>query len=353
MPTRAPRTHVIIVDGTMSRLDEGDETNAGLLYKLLTDGPITVSQSVRYDPGVQASGLRKWINIAAGMGINRTILDGYAWLASRYEPGDLIMLFGYSRGAYAVRSLAGFIGRIGLIVRDQATERRIHRAFRYYEADTVSDAARDFSAKFCHAASPIGLIGVWDTVKALGLPYPLLNRLAPMATEFHDHRLSPNTQNAFHALAIDENRSSYAPLPWELEPGTQARVEQAWFPGAHADVGGHVIGAYKARMLSNIPLVWMLERAEECGLVLPDNWRAEFPCDPAAPMHGAYRGTARMFVARRPRVIGQCSSEYVHASVAERQALLPRYRPRAYTMQAAKEGETASLARFPKAQPEG
>lgn len=345
MQPRPSRTHVVIIDGTLSRLDEGDETNAGLLYKLLLDVGPSVAQSVRYDPGVQAEGLSKWLHIAAGIGVNRAILDGYAVLSSRYEPGDDIMIFGFSRGAYAARSLAGFIGRIGLIKRANATERRIQRAFRLYEAETIGAAASDFTSEFCHPEAPIKVLGVWDTVKALGLPYPILNRLAPMATEFHDHNLSPNTRNAFHALAIDENRASYEPLPWRISEGTTARVEQAWFPGAHADIGGQVAGVHRARTLSNIPLVWMLDRAEACGLILPDGWRDEFPCDAAAPMHGAYRGSAKLFVARKPRVVGRCSSEFVHVSVAERQHKLPRYRPRALITRTISETATRAAPR--------
>ena len=253
MPDRPARTHVFIIDGTLSSLTDGDETNAGLLYKLLTDDGPSARQTVGYNAGVQAAGLMKWIHVAAGSGINHSILEGYATLASRYEPGDSIMIFGYSRGAYAARSLAGFIGRIGLIKRDLATERRIHRAFRYYEAKTVSDSARAFAQRYCHEDAPIKVLGVWDTVKALGLPYPILNRLAPMATEFHDHLLSPTTQNAFHALAIDENRSSYEPLPWKTNSSDNTVVEQAWFPGAHADIGGHISKVHKSKTEKSKP----------------------------------------------------------------------------------------------------
>lgn len=352
MPERPERTHVFIIDGTLSTLEDGQETNAGLLYKLLTENGPTARTTVGYDPGVQAQGLMKWVHIAAGSGINLSILDGYAALASRYEPGDNLMLFGFSRGAYAARSLAGFIGRIGLLRRELATERRIQRAFRLYEAAEVGDAARAFTAKYCHDQAPINVLGVWDTVKALGLPYPLLNRLAPMATEFHDHLLSPSTENAFHAIAIDENRTSYECLPWKTDPGSTANVEQAWFPGAHGDIGGHINTSYKSRTLSNIPLVWMLERAQSCGLELPDGWQEEFPCDPAAPMQGPYRRSARLFIDRKPRVVGNCSSEYMHESVRQRQQNLPRYKPRAIINIRQTKSQSEPSEPIPEAQPE-
>ncbi|CAN5763573.1 DUF2235 domain-containing protein [soil metagenome] len=326
MVSRA-RTHVYVIDGTMSRLALGEETNAGLLYKLVEELGPRRDQTVGYHPGVQSEGLGKWIRIAAGVGINLAIIEGYATLASRYRPGDAIMLFGFSRGAYAVRSLAGFIANIGLVRQNEATERMIARAFRLYE--TPGSAADDFRARHCHDHVPIAFLGVWDTVKALGLPYPLLSRLAPMASEFHDEGLAPEVENAFQALALDEDRAAYTPMPWRVAPDWEGRGEQMWFAGAHADVGGHVYDAPASRPLSNIPLRWMIEHAAACGLILPNGWQTRYPVDPLAPAKGNRRGHARLFWDRAPRVIGACSSEAVHASVAERMRGPGGYLPRA------------------------
>lgn len=345
--SRPKRTHVFIIDGTLSRLQSGDETNAGLLYKLLSEQPHQTLQTVGYHPGVQASGLRKWIDVAAGIGINQSILQGYAALCSRFHPGDKIMLFGYSRGAYAVRSLAGFISRIGLIRKEEATERRIERAFRYYEATRPSSAAKAFCETYCHGDIEIEVLGVWDTVKALGLPYPILNRLAPMATEFHDHSLTPNTRNAFQALAIDENRTSYSPLPWKIEENFTGNVSQMWFPGAHPDIGGQVSDRPVARTLSNIPLVWMLENAQLCGLLLPEDWRHEFPQNPTTSMVGAYRGRSKLFISRGPRQVSEHSGESIHASVFERMKQKRRYQPRARFNQKKIELETEASEHTP------
>ena len=321
------RTHVFIIDGTLSRLDEGRESNAGLLYKLLTEDR-RVDQTVGYDPGIQGEGWRKWIDVASGYTINRSIEAGYAALCSRYEPGDKIMLFGYSRGAYAARSLAGFIGGIGLLRKRHATQRRVHRAFRYYQAPVFTAATRAFSTAYCHQGVAVEMIGVWDTVRALGLPYPLLTRLAPMATEFHNHKLGDHVRNAFQALALDETRTAYAPLPWKRQPDWDGHLEQAWFAGAHSDIGGQVNLRHRARPLTNIPLIWMLERADACGLALPEGWRERFKTNPLAPMIGARRGRARFFLFRARREAGACGSEVQHPSVDLRMRG-GRYKPKA------------------------
>ncbi len=323
------RTHVFIVDGTMSRLEPGHETNAGLLWRLLAEAGPRRDRTLGYHPGIQGTGLTRLLTIAAGLGINLAIAQGYATLASRYRPGDRIMLFGYSRGAYAVRSLAGFIGRIGLVRRGFATERLIAQAFRHYQNERLGVHGRLFRRRHCHGRVPIEVLGVWDTVAALGLPYPMLSRLAPMATDFHDAGLSHNVRNAFQALALDEDRAAYAPLPWRLDPGWRGRAEQVWFAGAHGDVGGHVWAFPAARPLSNIPLRWMLGRAEACGLALPDRWELRFPIDPAAPAQGCRSGSARLFRHRVPRLAGVSPTETIHSSVEARMAALPQYAPRA------------------------
>jgi len=329
-PTRRPRSHVYVIDGTLSKLTEGVETNAGLLYKVLTERGMRIEQSVGYDPGVQAEGFTKWIKVAAGLGINESIKAGYAALSSRYEPGDKIYLFGFSRGAYAVRD----------------------RAFRYYEASRVTQAAADFCKAHCHAEVPIEFMGVWDTVKALGLPYPILNRLAPMATEFHDHRLGSHVKNAYQALAIDENRITYKPLPWRVAADWQGNLEQAWFAGAHSDVGGNITERNGSRTFSNIPFVWMLGKAEACGLDLPAGWHEEFPTNPTAPMHGPYAGSAMYFLFREPRIVGRNASETIHPTVFERMKA-NKYVPLADVSRLTQKAtaETAKTAQVPQETP--
>jgi len=324
------RNHVFVIDGTLSRLDDDNcLTHAARLHAVLSGGGEARRQSLGYDRGVQGAGLSKWIDAAVGRGFNDSVVAGYAALASRYEPGDRIFLFGYSRGAYAVRSIAGMICRVGLLRKEAALERRVERAFRHYRQGGDTSGARAFRRAHCHGSVDVACIGVWDTVKALGLPYPLLSRFFPMATEFHDATLGSSVRAAFQALAADEDRTAYSPIPWERGEWA-GRMEQAWFPGAHGDIGGERNCLIPPIPLTNLSFAWMVERAVECGLIVPDGWRAAFPTEAAAPMVGSRAGINRLFLLRRPReaTLGT-NGQVAHPSLAARGAALPEYRPTA------------------------
>ncbi|QJF50630.1 DUF2235 domain-containing protein [Roseobacter ponti] len=320
-PRRGPVTHVIILDGTMSSLEPGCETHAGITYKLMRETGGRVS--VYYEPGLQWSNWRTAMDVFAGRGINRQIRRAYGYLASRYRPGDRIYLMGYSRGAYAVRSLAGIIDLVGLLRADEATERNIREIYRHYENDPGTDAARAFSSARCHDTVAIEMIGVWDTVKSLGLNLPFLWRLSVKKHDFHNHALSHNVKAGFHALAIDETRVAYSPVLWSTPEGYGGRVEQMWFAGTHGDIGGQLGGYEAARPLANISLVWLLGRAQASGLPLPEGWMQRFVQDATAPMLGTFRGHGKWLVSRRKRIRMQDSSERVHESVGLRAASRP------------------------------
>ena len=330
---RPPRTHVFIVDGTLSTLDDGCQTHAGQLYHLLKSHQSGARRTVTYHAGVQGTGWRRWARAALGIGVNDAIRLGYATLASRYRPGDQIFLFGYSRGAYAVRSLAGLIGKVGLLRQDQAAERRVRRAFRHYRCgDFCSSSISAFRRAHCHDHTPITAICCWDTVKSLGLPFPVLSRFYPMATEFHDHELGPSVKAAFHALALDEDRTAYRPILWRCNGDWNGTLEQVWFAGAHGDVGGERGCDDAAAPLSNLSMIWMLERAERSGLALPEGWREALAADHTAPMVGCRTGIARLFLLRAPRAYAPgIHGQSLHPSVAERMSEVPGYVPRAVT----------------------
>ncbi|MEP5728123.1 MAG: DUF2235 domain-containing protein [Sulfitobacter sp.] len=318
---RPPATHVIILDGTLSSLVPLCQTNAARAYMLLKEQGKALS--VYYEPGLQWSDWASTLEVATGRGINRQIRRAYGWLASRYRPGDRIFLFGYSRGAYAVRSLAGVIDLVGLLRSQHATTRNIRAAYRHYECAPDSAVAAAFADHHCHTRVDIEMIGVWDTVKSLGINAPVLWRLSEHLHAFHNHDLSGIVKNGFHALAHDETRVAFSPVLWNSHAGFAGRVEQVWFPGAHSDVGGQLGGFETARPLSNIPLVWMLERAQETGLPLPEGWLDRYECNAQVSARGTWRGHGKFLMTRRRRKIGLDASERLHESVLARKNGVP------------------------------
>ncbi|SHG97491.1 DUF2235 domain-containing protein [Marivita hallyeonensis] len=314
---RGRRDHVIILDGTMSSLEPGCETNAGLLYRLLQE--VGGDLSLYYESGLQWADWRSATQIMVGRGINRQICRAYGFLASRYKPGDRIYFFGYSRGAFAVRSLAGVIDQIGLIRAEHATERNIRQAYRLYRHTPENGTVEDFAKAHCHPNTTIEVVGVWDTVKALGLRLPLLWCLTNDNHAFHNDQLGPATSHGFHALAYHEKRMAYEPVLWTCPPGWSGHVEQVWFRGVHGDIGGQLRGHEQARPLANIPLTWMLGRAEAVGLPLPQDWAARFPQDVMAPSVGNWRGWGKLFWHRRQRRVGSDMSERLHETLEDAQ----------------------------------
>ena len=134
---KGPVTHVVILDGTMSSLKPGYETNAGITYNLL-HAQRGANLSLYYEAGLQWRDWRSGLDVLMGNGINRQIKRAYGTLAGRYRPGDRIFLIGYSRGAFAVRSLAGVIDRVGLLTPKHATVRGVRQAYRLYRGNQSS-----------------------------------------------------------------------------------------------------------------------------------------------------------------------------------------------------------------------
>ena len=301
----------------MSSLAPGHEGNAGRLFRLLQELGPQANRRLYYEPGMQWEGWLRSLAILEGRGVAPQIRRAYGWLASGYREGDRIFLFGYSRGAFAVRSLAGVLDRIGLVRQDCATERMVTLAWRHYERAPDSPAARSFAQLHCHQGTPVEMVGVWDTVKALGLRLPLFWMFAPDPHAFHNHQLGASVRHGFHALALNETRAAFAPVLWDCPVGWTGNVEQVWFRGAHADIGGQIGEFTAARPLANIPLVWMLDRAEALGLMLPQDWRGRFPCDAEAPMVGTWKGWGKAFLMRRRRAIGRDRSERLHPTATK------------------------------------
>jgi uncharacterized protein (DUF2235 family) len=312
---RGPATHVIILDGTMSSLEQGCETHAGQLYKLLREAGSSANLTLYYEPGIQWTNWGETLDVMYGRGINRQIQRAYGVLASRYHDGDRIVLSGYSRGAYAVRSLAGVIDLVGLVRPEDATERNVKLAYRHYRRGGRGVVAQAFRSRKCHPSVEIEAVAVWDTVKALGVRWPLLWRWSKVEHEFHNHALGASVNYGFHALAYHETRDAYTPVLWACPPGWGGEMEQVWFPGTHGDVGGQLNGYGPARPLANLSLVWMLDRLERCGLPLPEGWATRFETDATAPSTGKWRGWSKLFLSRSKRTVGRDPSERLHPSL--------------------------------------
>jgi hypothetical protein len=265
------RRLVVCADGTWNKPDEDDHgvpapTNVVKMQRAIkaVDGE-NVSQIVYYHSGVgTADKLDHLFGGAFGEGIDRNILECYEFLVNNYHDGDQLYLFGFSRGAYTVRSLAGFIRNAGILQQRYAAMAR--EAFSMYrDRDPAkhpnSDVGKTFRASFSREVD-IDVVGVWDTVGALGVPLGLFDRLNHTRFAFHDVSLSSRIKNAFHALAIDERRGPFVPTLW-MQPREDAEkqrnwLEQAWFAGVHSNVGG----GYAEAGLSDIALRWMVDRVK-------------------------------------------------------------------------------------------
>ncbi|MDM9629069.1 DUF2235 domain-containing protein [Rhizobium sp. S152] len=260
---------IICFDGTWNSADSGGaETNVAHIARSIhaTKNTRGIPQIVLYLRGIGAAGLQiqRIVEGATGLGIDENIKSGYMFLAQNYLPGDEIYLFGFSRGAFTARSLAGLIGSCGLLKRQTLAD--LDKAWRYYRDKDVrspEDFVRVASTE-AHVRVTIQFMGVWDTVGALGVPSHLLSFLNDKEYGFHNTSPSKIVKNAYHALAVDEFRDEFVPTLWTGIQPPDTDIQQVWFAGAHADVGG----GYKDRALADIPLIWMARMAEKCGLVI-------------------------------------------------------------------------------------
>lgn len=283
---------VVCCDGTWNSDDtQTDDTNVALIARsvhgsLATGGPL---QIVLYLRGVGTSGLKleSWIEGATGVGVDENIRSAYQFICQNYVPGDEIYLFGFSRGAFTVRSLAGLITACGILFR-QSLE-TLPAAWLYYRTGVKPHSPTAFATSCgaqCHPPV-IAFLGVWDTVGSLGIPGSLLAAKNKAQFAFHDTSPSPIVKHAAHALAIDEHRHDFTPTFWTGALPSGVSIQQVWFAGAHSDVGG----GYNTRKLADIPLVWMARQAEAVGLSL--DWTClpnPATLDPTAPSHDSSSG---------------------------------------------------------------
>tara|TARA_R110002072_G_scaffold76492_1_gene179453 strand:- start:5687 stop:6673 length:987 start_codon:yes stop_codon:yes gene_type:complete len=260
------RNIVMGFDGTWNRPDQMDRgrqvaSNVVKLLRALEPGPQLLKY---YDTGVGTAGtLDKVWGGAAGRGLFGNMREAWTWLGEHYRPGDRLFLIGFSRGAFTARSLAGMLAVCGIGRADADEACRIYR-----QRDAGKRArlgARFRNEHHCHSAD-VYMLGVWDTVGAMGLPTRGPMGWATRARHgFHNVRLGKHIRHAYHALAINERRAPFTPSLWQHPvPDSVQTVQQMWFAGVHSNVGG----GYADAGLSDITLQWMLEHVQRHGLCL-------------------------------------------------------------------------------------
>ena len=344
------RRLVALFDGTWNTPES--DTNVERLRRLIAPRDAAgVAQLVEYIPGVGvAPGMGHLLGGAFGYGFSDTVQNGYRWLCRQWRPGDEIWLFGFSRGAYTARSLAGMIRKCGLLRRDGSgaiADDLIDAAYAFYRETTVKPG--DVDALAWRAArsieTDIHFIGVWETVGALGIPdtaawFPF----ARARYEFHDTELSRIVRHAYQALALDEHRADFAPTKWTRNPDTlapgesptgkkagQVEVEQRWFVGAHGDVGGgyrHDGAGHAPDPLPDITLAWLQHKAMAAGLACTERFLPPSDAARGVPRNAYAEFMGGLYKLFRPpynRVIGGGVNETVDESVW-RHARLTVYR---------------------------
>ena len=328
---------VIACDGTWNKADQEKDghpcpTNVcqlqGRVAKVAPDG---VRQEVYYAEGVGTKWGERIRGGAFGFGLSREVQNAYRFLVDRFEEGDEIFFFGFSRGAFTVRSTAGLVRKAG-ILRPEHRE-LVGKAYELYRDKALradDDGARRWRSEHS-VETRIRFIGVWDTVGALGVPLDGLRFLNPINRrwEFHDLDLSSWVDSAFHAVAIDEQRGPFKAALWNQSPEAQAEgqeLEQVWFAGVHADVGG----GYPRTGLADITLAWMVERARRCGLAFDS--APELDVDEALgdTLHNSRKGFYKL-LSPAPRALGQVPTgrESVASTAVQRHERgIDGYRPK-------------------------
>jgi len=266
------RNLVLCCDGTSNRFTH-DRTNVlKLCYALVKDAD---RQLVYYHPGL---GTRAPVGVgtaiggfwgklgglAWGAGLQRDVADAYIFLMNHYRPGDRVYLFGFSRGAYTARVIAGMLKLYGLSMpgNDALVPYAVEmmwaiskkpgeeQAKRYFAL--AGEYTRTLSANPCKPH----FLGVWDTVNSVGWAG------SPLALPYT--RNNPDIAVTRHAIAIDEKRAFFRVNWFQESDGVD--LKQVWFPGSHCDVGGGYPEAESG--LSKHALEWMADEAKEAGLLL-------------------------------------------------------------------------------------
>ncbi len=352
---------IVCCDGTWNTPDQEENgipapTNVFKIFNAIAEKDKKNNVQLKYyHPGVGSEGgvVESVLGGAIGAGISNNIRSAYHWLGCNYNEGDEIYLFGFSRGAFAARSLGGFLGRGLLDLKNLGSDDSWFRVKKAYDKgyrrknSTLEDWAESYW-KFFHKGQslPINFVGVWETVGALGVPDDLeiINIFEKRKNwRFHDTELGSYVKTARHAMAIDEIRSSFTITRWNnsvQHPG----IKELWFPGVHSDVGG----GYADSKLSNGALLWMMEESSKVGLEFREGIQTQIKPDPCGVIHNSFKGGFAK-LRSRPRNIDamvERNKNLFHLSALERQALSPVEHPHYHPTKILKINETHTVDIF-------
>ncbi len=311
---------VICSDGTWNKPDQldRDKRKPSNVVKtargVLPQDSNGVAQVVFYDQGVGSSNwlMDKVLGGATGVGVSTNICDCYQFLSHNYVPGDEIYLFGFSRGAYTVRSLAGFLNRVGLLPKRNIFY--LQEAFECYRNNDQGSELEKFKSDNEVFIPSIKFVGVWDTVGSLGIPLGLFQKAFGKKHAFHDTKLGQNIEHAYHALAIDEKRKPFKPTLWEKTHDDQ-HLEQVWFAGVHTNIGG----GYENDGLANCALNWMIGNAKSHGLAFDSTFLSFYRSYAFDEMRDSFKIPFKL-LGKYERVIGEVlqGNETVDDSATDR-----------------------------------
>ena len=321
-----PKSIVLLSDGTGNSVAKLFKTNVWRLYQALDlqgGGQIAL-----YDDGVGTESFKPLALLggAIGLGLKRNVLDLYTLLCRNYQPGDRIYGFGFSRGAFTIRTLVGLIASQGVVQAASEAELR-DRVREAYARDreefrTNLGLARDELRRRwmpLPAEAPTGprpsiaFLGLWDTVDAYGVPIDELKRgidrwVRPLT--FPDRRLWPGVERACHALALDDERLTFHPVLWDERGSARPeRITQVWFAGAHSNVGG----GYPNDALAHVPLAWIMTEAGRAGLRFKPTALSDVQvlADPHGEQHDSRAGVAAYY-RYAPRRLAQLGDDAYH-----------------------------------------
>jgi len=347
---------VIFLDGTWNSVESN--TNVWRMRALCAPkGKDGKPQLVYYEIGVNGV-----LGGVFGQGVDDNIRLAYEWLIENYNEGDEIFIFGFSRGAFTARSLAGLVAMDGILkagspigvteLFDRYKKGNEETIWQLKETEAAGAASKltvqeKWLLKYSQAVK-VKVVGVWDTVGSVGWKAGNIPGISRSTFNYLQTGLRIHILNAYHALAIDEHRDDFAPTLWDIrhpkdknaviaQPRPLSSVEQRWFVGAHANVGG----GYPTDLLAQAPLRWMMKKAESQGL----SFRSEVDQDgdavaaPIADSYGEFAyGVYKRVSSPLYRTIGQEPevredgthtnvNETIDASVFARWRADPTYRP--------------------------